>query len=185
MSHVIHIAVGSKSPPKITAVTNAARTYWGESVTISATEVPSNVPAQPLGHEETQQGAINRARAVLTATPGATLGIGLEGGVVDMAGNPVLMGYCAITDGMRTVVVPSAGIPLPHAWGEALKNGAELRPLLQAAGLMHQNDTDGTSGLLTNGAYKRDAMFTACVLTALAPWVNPVAYDITPIKAAS
>lgn len=185
MASNIIIAVGSKAPPKLTAVTNAAQVYWGDGVRVTAIDVPSDVSDQPLGHEETQQGAINRAKAALAATPGAALGVGLEGGVIDMAGNPVLMGYCAVTDGTRCVVVPSAGIALPATWGQALKDGAELRPLVIATGMPYDNASGGTPGLLTNGAYKRDEMFTACVLCALAPWVNPAAYDTAPMQAAA
>lgn len=181
----IKIAVGSKAPSKINSVANAARAYWQDDFTIVGHDVPSNVSEQPLSHEETQQGAINRAHAALAAESGATLGIGLEGGVVDVAGQPVLMGYIAATDGTQTVVVPTTGVVLPVSWSDALKNGAELRPLAMASGLPFDNDKGGTVSLLTNGAYDRERMFTSGVLTVLAPFINARAYSHVPEKAAS
>jgi inosine/xanthosine triphosphatase len=169
------LSVGSKNPAKVDAVRAAARHYWGEAAQVVGHDVPSGVRAQPLGHEETQQGALTRARGALAAEPGALLGLGLEGGVVVIAGQPVMMAYVAITDGVRDVVVPSVGTPLPLAWAEALEQGAELRPFVQAAG--HAYDyKQGVVGLLTNGALQRDDTFRAAVTTGLAPWVNPALY---------
>ena len=170
------LSVGSKNLAKVSAVAAAARHYWGEQAVVVGHDVPSGVRAQPLGHEETQQGALARARAALLAEPGATLGLGLEGGVVLLAGQPVMMGYVAITDGHQHVVVPTVGTPLPLAWAEALERGAELRPFVQASG--HAYDyKQGVVGLLTNGALQRDDTFRAAVTTALAPWVNPSLYE--------
>lgn len=176
------LSVGSKNPAKVGAVLAAARHYWGERARVVGHDVPSGVRAQPLGHEETQGGAVNRARGAFTwargalaAEPGALLGLGLEGGVVLLAGQPVMMGYVAITDGLREVVVPTVGTPLPAAWAEALALGAELRPFVQAAGYNYDYQ-QGVVGLLTNGALQRDDAFRAAVTTALAPWVNPALY---------
>jgi inosine/xanthosine triphosphatase len=169
------LSVGSKNTAKVSAVAAAARHYWGERAVVVGHEVPSGVRAQPLGHEETQAGALNRARGALAAEPGALLGLGLEGGVVVLGGQPVMMGYVAITDGAREVVVPTVGTPLPVPWAEALTRGAELRPFVQAAGYAYDYQ-QGVVGLLTSGALQRDDTFRAAVTTALAPWVNRAFY---------
>jgi inosine/xanthosine triphosphatase len=170
------LAVGSKNVAKVQAVLAAARHYWGEAAQVVGREVPSGVRAQPLGHEETQAGALARARGALQLEPGAALGLGLEGGVVALLGRPVMMGYVAITDGAREVVVPTVGTPLPPAWARALEEGAELRPFVQAAGLPYDYH-QGVVGLLTRGALQRDDTFRAAVLTGLSPWVNPAPYE--------
>lgn len=186
MMNSIKIVLGSNNAAKLSAITRAAQHYWGDDAIVVGHDVPSNVSAQPLGHDETQQGAINRAKAAFACEPDTSIGVGMEGGVVEISGLPVLMGYVAATDGQKTVVVPTTGIAIPTTWGDALKAGAELRPLVIAAGLPYDNHTGGTAGLLTSGAFKRDEMFSGAALTVLAPWVNPAPYNSTlSLKAAS
>lgn len=167
------IYVGSKNTAKVGGVALGARAYWPDAQ-VEGHEVESGVSVQPLGYEETMQGALNRARAV-HALGGADLGVGLEGGVVDIQGTPVMMSYVAVTDGVRSTVVPVTGMPLPKAWGEALQNGAELRPLVQAAGLPYDY-IGGVSAILSNNTISRDTTFAEGVKCALLPWVNPAAY---------
>ncbi|MGE3770645.1 MAG: DUF84 family protein [Bdellovibrionales bacterium] len=169
------VVLGSKNAAKVAAVEKALRAYW-DDVVVTGIDVPSGVPAQPLGHDETMRGAINRARAAYAASPDCDMAVGLEGGVVDIAGQPVLMGYAVVTDGARECVVPTAGIPLPYAWGEALKAGAELRPYVMATGLDYDYNA-GTPGVLTNNRIMREDMFGMALTAAMAPWVNPQAYE--------
>ena len=82
---------------------------------------------------------------------------GLEGGVVEIHGNAVMMSYVAVTDGVFEVVVPVTGTPLPAAWGQALADGAELRPYVIAAGLEYDYK-QGVIGTLTEGKLQRDAI---------------------------
>ena len=171
----VTLSVGSKNPAKLAAVVAAARRFWEGRARVVGHDVPSGVRPQPLGHEETWAGALARAKAALLAEPGATLGLGLEGGVVELVGRPVMMGYVAITDGIREVLTPTVGTPLPDAWAQALREGAELRPFVLAAGYQYDYQL-GVVGLLTGGALKRDDIFIAAVTTALAPWVNPSLY---------
>lgn len=174
------IIVGSKNAAKIAAVQQGVAVYW-PTAQVTGEDVPSGVSAQPLGHEETLTGALNRARAAKAL--GADLGVGLEGGVVTIHGTPIMMSYVAITDGTREVVVPVTGMPLPQAWGEALAKGAELRPFVIASGLPYKHET-GVCGTLTNDMLTRDGMFAYGVKSALVPWVNPSVYA-EPLAAAA
>lgn len=167
------IIVGSKNVAKVTAVEKGAGAYWPE-VAVSGEDVDSGVSAQPIGMEETREGAVNRAKAALAL--GADLGVGLEGGVMKMAGEWMMFGFVAITDGKREVAVTTAGTPLPHAWGEAMAAGGELRPYVLEAGLPYDYK-QGVVGLLTNNVVSRDEGFASAVKTALAPWVKPEAYN--------
>jgi inosine/xanthosine triphosphatase len=167
------VIVGSKNAAKVRAVELGVRAYWPQAV-VEGFEVESGVGAQPLGHEETLQGALNRARAAQKL--GGELGFGLEGGVVEIHNVPIMMSYVAVTDGRREIAVPVTGTPLPRAWGEALKNGAELRPFVVEAGLPYDYK-GGVIGTLTNGLLTRDEMFAFAVKTALVPWVNPSPYE--------
>lgn len=180
------IIVGSKNKAKIGAVTRGAATYW-PAIQVSGQDVPSGVPDQPIGLEQTTQGAVNRAKAAyaLGAAKEGTLGVGLEGGVMDMAGRIVLFGVVAVYDGTRESAVTTMGTPLPDAWGEALKNGEELGPYIVRK-FGDYNKTIGTMPFLTNNVVLREDVFAAAVCGALAPWVNPAAYaEETPVAKAA
>jgi len=173
------IAVGSLNAAKLAAVRQGVAAYWPEAEVVGH-DVPSGVRPQPLGHEETIAGALNRARAALAAQPEATLGMGLEGGVVELHGWTVMMSYVAVVDANgREVVVPSTGTPLPHSWGMALWEGAELRPLVQAAGLPYSYQK-GVNALLTNDQLTRDQLFAQTIMAALVPWVQVAAFAEEP-----
>ena len=167
------VFVGSKNAAKVAATEMGVKTYWADAV-VEGHDVPSGVSAQPLGHEETLQGALNRARAAKAL--GADLGVGLEGGVVEIAGHAVMMGYVAVTDGEREYVVPTNGTPLPRVWGDALAAGAELRPYVLEAGLPYDYK-QGVIGLLTGSKVTRDEGFGLALKTALVPWVNDSVYE--------
>ncbi len=97
----MHIFTGSTNPVKINAVVSAASETWPE-VQVTGVDVSSGVSDQPRSDQETERGAINRAKAALetglfnitqssqesdatTSVPFSSentyLGIGLEGGV--------------------------------------------------------------------------------------------------------
>lgn len=173
------IMVGSKNSAKVAAVELGVHSYWPEAV-VESMETDSGVSAQPIGLDETREGALNRARAAHAA--GADLGVGLEGGVVEFGDEWIMMSFVAIYDGERAVAVPVTGTPLPHHWGEALRNGAELRPYVLEAGLPYDYK-QGVIGLLTKGLLHRDEMFAMGVKTALAPWVLPEAYVVPETSA--
>ena len=58
--------------------------------------MPSGVPDQPWGHEETRKGAIQRARGALLAETGADYAVGIEGGVVKAGDGLRSVAYVAI-----------------------------------------------------------------------------------------
>lgn len=168
----MQIKVGSTNEAKVKAVMAGVRAYW-PTAQIDGASVQSGVPDQPIGLEQTMQGALNRARAAKAT--GADLGVGLEGGVMKMHNQWVMFSVVAITDGEREYAVPATGTPLPRAWGQVMLAGGELRPHVIASGL-HYDYSKGVNGILTNDIVKRDEMFELALKCALAPWVNPAVY---------
>ena len=75
------IAVGSTNPVKVGAV-RAVMERLGGAGDVSGVSVPSGVPDQPWGDEQTIRGALARARAAREVSD-ADLGVGIEGGVVE------------------------------------------------------------------------------------------------------
>ncbi len=86
----LHVAVGSRNPVKINAVKDGFQVMFpGRKIVVYGYDVASGVPDQPVGHEETLQGAVNRAQAAAKAHDAeATIefSVGLEGGVVASGG---------------------------------------------------------------------------------------------------
>jgi inosine/xanthosine triphosphatase len=167
------VAVGSNAPSKVGPATKVTHEYWSNATILSG-DVASGVPAQPLGYEQTEQDAINRAENILKKFPLAQLGMGIEGGVVrNRQGMPILMSYIAITNRNVLRVTPTTGTPIPEIWAAALEAGEELRPLIMA---MNGGVDRSAIGLLTNDAVKRDDTYILALRAALAPWANPQLY---------
>ncbi|MBI1309316.1 MAG: DUF84 family protein [Proteobacteria bacterium] len=173
------VMVGSRNAAKMGAARQGVAAYWDDAQ-IEGADVDSGVPAQPIGLDQTMQGALNRARAAQAL--GADLGVGMEGGVAQFNGEWAMIGFVAVSDGKREVAVITAATPMPYSWGEAMKNGAELRPYVLAAGLPYDYAT-GVVGTLSNGKVRRDDSFALAVKTALIPWVNPGAFEDTSDQA--
>ena len=108
------VAVGSSNPVKVAAV-RAVLSRTSPATVVVSVDVASGVPDQPWGDEETIRGATARARAALTAGD-ADLGIGIEGGVVEMPDGVRTCAWAAIAhrDG-RVHVGGSLAMPLPPA----------------------------------------------------------------------
>ena len=71
-------ALGTGSAIKINA---AKRAFGDQAEIIPIIDAPSGVSPQPIGHAETRQGAINRARAAQKASPTSHAFIGIENGM--------------------------------------------------------------------------------------------------------
>ena len=162
------IAVGSKNPVKLAAA-RAVVMRLVPDVTVEAVEVPSGVPDQPFGDEETTRGAIARARAAREKL-GADFGIGLEGGVVEMPDGS--MRTCAwaavVSRSGRHGVGGSLAMPLPHSVAEMIRGGLELGHAMDR--LTSQANTKhnaGAVGILTAGLVDRQAAYEVLVAYAM------------------
>src|SRR5699024_3647886 len=91
----------------------------------------SGVSEQPIGNEETRQGAINRAVEALSCG-GGDIGVGLEGGVIYVADDMYVCnwGAIALADG-TTITAAGAQIPLPQVIKNEIEKGFELGPVIE------------------------------------------------------
>jgi inosine/xanthosine triphosphatase len=178
----MRIAVGSRREPKIAGVRMAlerlAALPWpGEEVELSMVDAASGQADTPLSAEATLAGARARARAALAAVPGASLGLGLEGGVEVLGRAPlhvVLRNWAVAWDGDTEGVGSSAGILLPESVAAAVLAGEDLAKVIDD----HANEHDvrsrqGAFGVLTAGVLTRADAYVQAVVTALAPWYAP------------
>lgn len=171
------MAVGSTNPIKIAAVEAVIDRLCHGKSTIISVRVPSGVPDQPWGDYETRSGAINRAKAALSQTQ-ADLGIGLEGGILQVEESFYTSGWCAIVN--REGLVSTAGganVPLPDNLLVGLQKGAEMGPAMDhLSGKNHTAEHAGTIGILTQNYVTRQLAFEQILTFAFAPLLNPHVY---------
>jgi inosine/xanthosine triphosphatase len=169
--------VGSRNPVKIATARAVLSRVYGGDVQIESFSVESGISHQPWGDEETLRGALNRAQAALRVE-GASLGIGLEGGLVEVDGHVFTCAWCAVAreDG-TTGVGGGANLLLPLAVAEAVRAGAELGPTMDAlTGLHNTKQGDGAIGILTDGHLSRQSAYEYVLTLALARLLTPAYY---------
>jgi inosine/xanthosine triphosphatase len=174
LDSVTQVAVGSTNPVKV----GAARAVLGAvapRAQVRSIAVASGVADQPWGDEETQRGALARARAALDAA-GAELGIGIEGGVVgDADGSLRTCAWAAVVarDG-RSGVGGSLAMPLPAEVARLVRDGAELGHAMDAVSGGHDTKRGaGAVGILTAGLVDRQRAYEIILAYALAPFLTP------------
>ena len=173
LSDIRTIAVGSLNPVKVAAA-RAVLEPLASHAHFTSVAVPSQVPDQPMGDEETIRGARNRAEAALAAT-GADLAVGIEGGCVDSAEGMRCCAWAVVVD--RTGRVGTGGslaMPLPPSVAAMIRDGMELGHAIDA--LVAQHNTKhgaGAVGILTAGLVDRQRAYEILVTYALAPFLTP------------
>ena len=174
----VQAVVGSTNPVKIAATAAMLRCVYGDGVDVEAVAVESGVSHQPWGNEETLRGALNRAQAA-QRTGGVTLGVGFEGGLLEVQGQVFTCAWCAVVrdDG----VVGTAGgenLLLPPSVAADVRAGAELGPAMDALmGLRNTKQGGGAIGALTGGRLDRRAAYEHLLMMALARMLTPSYYE--------
>ncbi len=163
------VIVGSTNAVKV-AATRAVfgRTY--PELAVRAVALSSGVAAQPVGFEETHEGAANRAWAALDQ-PGACWGVGLEGGVALGGGHRSwLYGVAVVAHGGRDATSRSASLRLPDDIGRRLHAGETLGDILEdmAPGRGHE----AALAWLTGGLLSAQALWEQTLVLAVVPLLN-------------
>jgi inosine/xanthosine triphosphatase len=170
----MRVAVGSDNPVKRRAV-EAALPGDGvpERVTVELVAVDSEVSEQPRGRAETLAGARNRARNAL-GTGAVDLGIGLEGGVATVEGDPALfvVMWAAATDGDRWGEAAGPSYLLPDPVADRVRAGEELGPVMDdVLGEQQVGRRGGAAAALTGDRVDRATALSTAVAGALGPFV--------------
>jgi inosine/xanthosine triphosphatase len=149
--------IGSKNPAKVGAASEVCEIL---SATVEGVSVPSDVSAQPITDDETRQGAINRAKNALEKC-NSTLGIGLEGGIVDTESGMYLINWGALVDDAGTLITASgARILLPESIANSVRTGRELGVVMEEyTNVLDVRSNEGAVGIFTNGLVSRKEMF--------------------------
>lgn len=169
------VLVGSTNPVKVAAV-QAVVSRIAPNAIVRGVAVASGVPDQPMGDEQTQTGARQRALAALASTDAATLAVGLEGGVVVLPDGRMRSCAWAVVVDHRGVegIGGSLSMPLPDRVAARIRAGEELGVAMDAeAETVGTKHGRGAVGILTAGLIDRQRAYEPMVAYALAPWLAP------------
>src|SRR5690625_1056794 len=156
----MNIVIGSLNETKI----NAVKKVFPEA-NLSASSVPSGVSLQPVGDEETYEGAVNRAKHAQERYPNH-IGIGLEGGVMKLKHDLYVCNWGALATTEGDIYVASgARIKLPRQFAAKIDEGLELSEIMddytRKKNIRHH---EGAIGIFTNGKMLRKDMFAHVVI---------------------
>ena len=174
----MRIAVGSTNPTKVEAARRAAAKVWPEGEVV-AVAVPSGVAEQPMSDDETIRGAVNRARNALAAVEGASVGMGVEGGVQDTPHGLFVGGWAAVVDREGCLGIGAGGrVLLPESIARRIRAGEELGPVMDDfSGRRNVKHGEGAIGIFTNGLIERTAALEIALTYALARFITPENYE--------
>ncbi len=169
----MQVVLGSTNRAKLMATQAVIKRVFPDSSVQSVT-VAVDVPVQPIGDEQTQAGAIARARTAISAS-GADFGIGMEGGLRQTNAGWSLCSWAAVVDAVGTVGVGGGGILLlPPRVVERVLAGEELSPVMdELAQATETRQGLGASGILSGGLIDRGHIFEDALICALVPWLHP------------
>ena len=169
------VVIASHNPAKIRAVNEAFTLQFpGETIEYMPTSVDSGVADQPLSDEETRHGARNRAQNAHELHPNADFWVGLEGGIETIDEQLMAFAWMAVLGpDQRIGEARTVTLPLPPAVKALVDQGLELGDandkVFSTVNSKHQG---GAFGLLTNGIYTREGVYTEALVIALVPFVN-------------
>lgn len=153
------ITIGTKNKAKGLAVQTICNEFL-ENAVFTMLDVPSNVAAQPIGDDETLQGAKNRAELAMAETQ-SDLAFGLEGGVKLFDGAFYVCNWgVLLSKNGQQFIAGGAQFPLPEEVRQSIQLGEELGPVMdrytKQSGIRHH---EGAIGVFTNGLVNRAEMF--------------------------
>jgi inosine/xanthosine triphosphatase len=176
----MRIIVTSLNPVKIGAVKTAfQKLFPTASPEFIPVSVPSGVSSQPMTDAETRLGAHNRVANARKTIPDADFWVGLEGGLDLYDGQLMASAWMAVcNDSGRVSDARSATLPLPPAVQQLVLNGLELGEANDRVfATINSKQGGGAFGLLTNGLYTRESIYTQTLVLALIPFAHELWRD--------
>lgn len=169
------IVVASHNPVKIGAVKNAFKTQFPDAgLTLLPVSVESGVSDQPMTDEETRRGARNRVSNAKAVQPEADFWVGLEGGL-ETYDDQLLASAWMVVEGRSGFIseTRTATLPLPPEVQRLVREGLELGDANdQVFSTVNSKQGGGAYGLLTDGKYTREGIYSQTLILALIPFVH-------------
>ena len=171
------IIVASKNPVKIQAAQDAFERMLNMPCLAEGISVPSGVPDQPHGDEETFQGALNRATGAKKAQPEADYWVGIEGGITFTRGEMETFAWMVVLGKEGEGHARTAGFFLPPKVAALVQQGYELGDADDIVfGASNSKQKTGALGLLTKDLLTRHELYMPAIMMAIIPFMNPELY---------
>lgn len=168
---MLNIALGSTSDDKKSILKNALEGLKIDS-DIKGHEVESGITDQPLDEETTILGAKNRALAALEFESEAEIGIGLEGGLVEIENKGYFMVCASVVidkDGHDYLGL-SGKLQLPKEASQKIKRGEQFGQAIREFAQKH--DKDPLINELTERLVTRKEAFTEAIRNSILSYFN-------------
>lgn len=172
------IVVASQNPVKVESALRGFQEMFPDEVfKAEGYAIPSGVSNQPMGNEETYQGALNRAKGAQQHVPEADYWIGIEGGNIFLDEEMEVMAWIVVLSKLQMGKARTAGFYLPPKIIELVNQGYELGEADDMVfEVENSKQSGGSSGLLTDGVMDRFRFYVPAVVLALIPFVNTDLY---------
>lgn len=173
------VIIASKNPTKIEAAKNGFLKVWPEKTFyFEGTNIPSGVPDQPFGSEETFAGAMNRAQGAKSVQPEADFWVGIEGGNIRHDQEMEAMAWVVVLSKTQMGKARTVGFFLSTQVIKLINQGYELGHADEIVfGIENSKQKMGSSGLLTDNVIDRMEFYVPAVVFALIPFNKPNLYN--------
>ncbi len=173
---IVHIA--SINPVKVQAAAEGFRQMFpDETFEVIPCKVNPGVAPQPMGDEETLDGAGRRARALRELFPQSDYWVGIEGGVADWKDGMGTFAWVVVMSKDQIGRGRSGEFFLPKKIADMVRQGMELG---EADDLFfsrkNSKQANGAIGILTDDAIDRTSLYVPAVVFALIPFKHPDLY---------
>ena len=173
--NTVKVVVASLNPVKVDAVEEAFEIQFPNAdLELIPIRVDSGVCDQPMSDGETLRGARNRVLNARTARPGADFWVGLEGGLDTFDGALMAFAWMAVQGRVGEISESrSPTLPLPPAVQQLVADGLELGEANDRVfSTLNSKQGGGAFGLLTDGLYTRESVYTQTLVFTLIPFVH-------------
>jgi inosine/xanthosine triphosphatase len=172
------VIVASTNPVKINAVKHAFKKMFSkENFKLIGISVPSGVPEQPIGDDETFNGAYNRAKNASKQIHKADYWVGLEGGIRRVDDDMEVFGWIVVKSKMKLGKSRTATFILPQKITQLVNKGMGLGPADDVVfKIKNSKQKQGSVGILTGGVTDRTKYLEDGVILALIPFKNTKLY---------
>lgn len=172
----MRVVVASKNPVKIDASRAAFATLMPDiELQMIPVSVDSGVGDQPTSDEETRRGARNRAANARACNPDADFWVGLEGGIEVYEEQLMAFAWMSVLGSNGHLSsARSTTLPLPPSVRDLIiDDGLELGDANDRVfSTANSKQGGGAYGLLTDGLYTRESIYTQTLILALLPFAN-------------
>jgi inosine/xanthosine triphosphatase len=155
---------------------------------IVSVSVPSLVPEQPRGEEETRTGAMNRLLAVKKMHPKASAWVSIEGGVIVSLDRVTEINVILVSvQGIEKIFeVETPKFEISYKTADHVRNGMELGPANDLVfGQKNSKQAGGMVGIVTSQLVTRYDIYYQSLLIAFAQIRNTHLYSRVSIPAQS